>query len=256
MVTKEIIYNIIDECTYKQYQVKCSQRLTVSDTVKKAFQVCREETCNPLKPRKSEKAYFIDEKGKIVFTKVGTKSGVSWDKSELREVYEEFGELHIEHNHPLYQVKQLPVFLSSDDVNMIAKSYGELSGGVVDDGQYVYKSITCEGANGTRMAIVRGDNFNVTDKRNVSSLAMKYEREVTEYYQEYIDKIPNMYYLIKKDYLDSHSDVTMVTQEMMNGWYNEAEQVVFGDFNPYPIFKKYKPLFRDYNLNLTWEEGL
>ena len=92
-----IVEKSIDDAIWK-----CGQRLSIPKNVKNSFKVCRENTCNSSKPLKSEVGYLINDNGDIVKENKGNGSGVKFEDSELLELFNEYGELHFEHNHPLY----------------------------------------------------------------------------------------------------------------------------------------------------------
>lgn len=244
----------------KEELEKCSQRLTLNPKLLNAMHNFREETCNPKKPRKTEKGLLLNAEGEVISSKTqNNKHSVEWgDSDEILNLYNENGELALEHNHPLYDDEKLPVFLSHIDIMALGTSKATLETGVYEDEEYVFKSVTCEGGNGTRMTMVRGDNFSMADKRAVDMIAFQFSNDVFNYYEDYCsdDVISKKFYEIRDKYFEENPNVQMITDEQVSQFTEQAKKEVFDSFDPYPIFREYKKKFREHNLNLTWESGL
>ena len=243
--------------------IKCSQRLriTSNNPLMNTFTQFRKETCNPKKPRKTEKGLILNNNGEILIEKKGNKTSVEWKNHEITKGFEENGELHVEHNHPLYENPKLPVFLSGDDIIRLRDKINQYKNGVYS-GDFVFKSITCEGANGTRMTMVRGDNYTDKDNDKLLKLIDDYENEIISEYNKYDITnnkdflISHKFYEIRDKYFDEHPNINSITDEQRLEFYGQAEKEIFKDFDPTPIFKKYKKSFRKLNMNLTWTDGL
>ena len=250
------------EITKAIHTIKCGQNLRITGNTRlmNTLAKFRKETCNPKKPRKTEKAIIINNNGETVIDKKGDKNSVTWNSNEILKAFTENNELHIEHNHPLYENPKLPVFLSGDDIIRIRDKIGQYKNGIYT-GDYVFKSITCEGANGTRMTLIRGDNYKDTDNTKLQEIIADYQKElITEYTKhdttntEYT--ITRKFYEIRDKYFQEHPDIQTITDEQVTKFYQQAENQIYKNFNPYPIFQKYKKQFRKINLNLTWSKNL
>ena len=161
MVQIEIINKSITDAI-----IKCSQGLNLNNSVKKVFDKFHNETCGK-KIRKTEKGFLTDNEGNILYEPKGNKKEVNVDWSKVQDLYEEYGDLHFTHNHPRDGVKYVAECLSGGDIDclfMTYRPYGKRPDGsegylVGEEGVYYTKSISCESANGSRMTLVRGDNY-------------------------------------------------------------------------------------------------
>lgn len=257
MVEKKIISKTIGEAI-----LKCSQRLSINKNtgLMTTMEQFRKETCNPKKPRKTEKGILVNTDGEVLIETKGNKTSVTYNSQDIIKSFEQNGELHVEHNHPLYENPYLPVFLSGEDIWRLRDKVNQYKNGVYS-GDFVFKSITAEGANGTRMTLVRGDNYSDEDNNKLSDLIKDYENEIISEYKKYDVSnkefsVSEKFYEIRDKWFDEHPDVDSITDEQRLQFYAEAEKQVFKRFDPTPIFRKYKKSFRELNMNLTWEENL
>ena len=120
------------EITKAIHTIKCGQNLRITGNTRlmNTLAKFRKETCNPKKPRKTEKAIIINNNGETVIDKKGDKNSVTWNSNEILKAFTENNELHIEHNHPLYENPKLPVFLSGDDIIRIRDKIGQYKNGI------------------------------------------------------------------------------------------------------------------------------
>jgi len=156
MVNKEDIELIFNTVLNKEYEYKSHQHLTIRNSkVIGALDKFAESTQN----RKTEKGVLIDANGNEVYSKNGGKASVEFT-CNFRDLYEKYGELHMEHNHP--SVDKDPRFiecLSVEDMLNLPMTVNQADGRGGLWEEYCLKSITAEGANGTRMTLVRGDYY-------------------------------------------------------------------------------------------------
>ena len=186
MINKEIISKSIDNAIYKSHQ-----HLTLNDKVTATLDKFHKETIN----RKTEKGLLINDKGEIVHSKNGKKDEVDiWNGADERSLYEENGALHIEHNHPSVS-KDFPFTecLSWEDTTCITHEVGIADGRGNLDKKYSIKSITAEGANDSRMTLVRGDFFSEKDTKLYDEACRELPASWNKYVEKFSEVRQNIY---------------------------------------------------------------
>ena len=244
MVSREIIETII----YKSVElstIKCGQRLTISN---KAVRKVLNDFAHSTRNRKTEKGLLITADGEIAFNKNGNKHSVPFTEDEVKDTYEKYGELHVEHNHPdIVKNVHLPYTecLSDADMDFLlhqTRFYDQHEGW--GEYEYCFKSITAEGTNGSRMTLVRGDNYSSDDDGNF----YKAQANLNKSYREYQE-------------LYSKTRSKVLNEIVPPGEYNLEwsakihKEVInrIGDFEDTSEFKDIQKGFRSANCKLTVE---
>ena len=223
-----------------EYVAKCSHRLTLTEKITNSFNKFHEETCGN-KIRKTEKAFITDAEGNPIYEKNGKKDKVEFHKKTLMDLYEEYGELYVTHNHPRFigkdSKREIAECLSVADISFVLEKYGIPNGHGGMDETFLMKSISCESANGSRMTFTRGDFYKEENNSKVMSIA----RDLDKAYWNYMD-----------DYYSSeHANLSKYMETMS---YEEACQKVDKDFieskgrfEQTTEFKNLQKQFRDYD---------
>lgn len=250
MISKIIISKSIDDAI-----VKCGQRLTLNSKVTSVLDKFAKETIN----RKTEKGLLINDNGEIIHSKNGSKHKVEiWKGIDYRGLYEEHGALHVEHNHPsITKDFDYTECLSDDDMlNVISKvKQADGRGGLWEE--YLVKSITAEGTNGSRMTLVRGDNYSDDDEK----LFQEARRELTESYDDYVhNKYSNKYNTIRDELINESrekygNDETLRRLDELDKEASKRAIKELGIFEKSDNFKKIQKKFRDANCKLIVESG-
>ena len=241
MVTKQIIEEVINKSIYKSHQ-----HLTIrNNNVKKVLNDFAHSTRN----RKTEKGLFITSSGEIAFSKNGSKRSVSFTENEIKDTYKEYGELHIEHNHPdMVKNVKLPYTetLSMADMNLLTfrtRFYDDHNGW--GDYEYPFKSITAEGTNGSRMTLVRGDYFTEENHEDFDNAMKKLNKEYVNYQELYSNTRSDFLHKISANDFDSDDE-----------WRKQLHKETInkiGDFEDSREFKSIQKDFRNANMRLTVE---
>ena len=134
------------------------------------------------KNRKTEKGILINSEGEVVYSKNGGKDSVSMD-ANYRRLYEEYGELHLDHNQPSVSKDfPFPECLSVEDMLGVTERVTQADGRGNSWDEYCIKSITAEGTNGTRMTLVRGDYFTEDNRQQLGEAI----NELADFYDYYV----------------------------------------------------------------------
>lgn len=194
MVSKKVIHSIIETSVSKHYMMKCGKG-AFNSKVLNTFNQFREET----KDWNHEKVIFVTNKGETVWSKEGDKDSVQLDTYQGWLQSEHNGLLHIEHNHPQVNgLEYFPCILSVDDINKMQDSANS---------RYLYRSITAEYPNGTRMSVSKTKDFQFNhdfDKDDkVRELSKIYNGAISKYVHEYRDKILQYTGLSLDDFIKS-----------------------------------------------------
>lgn len=153
MVHKDLIGEVFDNVLSKHYRWKCGKG-GFNKQVLATFNKFREET----KDLNYEKIIFVTNKGEIVWSNDGDGNSVECDNYEAWLQSREHGLLHMEHNHPVVKgLEYFPSVLSKDDIRGLVDKAGDY---------YLYRSITAECPNGSRMSVSKTRDF---DKRYILS---------------------------------------------------------------------------------------
>lgn len=123
-----------------------------------------------------EEISFYTDNGKEIMHLVGQEHGVD-DKTlkPLTDKLEEenYTDVHVDHNHPTVWDTNVPTFLSENDMLTLMETN--------NDGDYIYRSISAESPNGSRMTIIRNDKFNNEDHTMFKEVIQKINRESLHY---------------------------------------------------------------------------
>ena len=240
MVNKLIISKSIDDAI-----IKCSQGFRLNKKVLKTFNKFHDETCGE-KFRKTEKAIVTDNMGNIVYQKNGGKHSVNIDEKKTGVAFEEYGELHITHNHPRRLVAES---LSTNDIEKIyEEKYVDGEGF-----KFIYKSISCESPNGSRMTLVRGDDFTLSNVTYINSLAERLE--------DYSNKYESDFYKACLRLKEHYPFEDIVNDDMKHSNERYIKYVTYikeqalkevGVFEKNKEFKDIQKGFRDNNCKLTY----
>ena len=247
MISKEIIIKSLDDAI-----VKCSQGYSLNNKVTASFDKFHDKTCGK-KLRKTELGCVTDDTGNVLYNPKGNKHELnkfSW--TTVYDLYDEHGELHLTHNHPRDNVRTVAECLSSGDIDCLFETYrpyGKREDGsegylVGEEGIFPLKSISCESGNGTRMTLVRGDNF----KHENISEAEKLGRELSDYWYDYHTQY---YELASKIVSDSNILDFPNANEFNKYVHNEAIKKV-GVFEKNSQFKDIQKKFSKVDCKLTY----
>ena len=241
---KKIIEDTFNSIFNKHYvlAVKCSQGFRLNKSVVAAFDRFHDETCNPDNPRKTEKAIVTDKDGNILYSKNGGQHSVNIDSREIENLHKEYSELHMTHNHPRVMVQES---LSSADVRMLFEQSL--------DGEYTYKSISCESPNGTRMTLVRGDGFKSENLTSANILGADLQEFSNQYESEFYNSVRR---LQQEHPYENRSGESMVDAgkryyEYVDYLQNLALKEI-GVCEKHPRFKELQEKFRDIDCKLTY----
>ena len=240
MVEYNNILQVIDE-----YVEKCSQHLTLNKAVLSQFNKFHEQVCIK-RSLKKEKALICDNKGNNIFTKNGSKHSVSIQENTIDDLYEKYGELHLTHNHPSIGKPMAECLSKSDVISLfqerqeydIHEGYG--------DYYFPFKSISCESPNGSRMTLVRADNFKRENQYDVVNLG----GDLQDAYNDYIKRTHRTSNKIFDD-KDMMKDVP--SDDIFNFAYTETIKRE-GRFEDSEEFKKIQSDFKklDCRLEITY----
>ena len=244
MVQKDLILKTLDNAI-----VKCSQRLTLPKKVYSPMLSFAQETIN----RKTEKGLLITDTGEIVHSKNGSKKQVDIFKGiNLRDLYEEYGSLHIEHNHPSI-IKEFPYSecLSTEDMNCLTTTVKIPDGRGNAEEVYPIKSITAEGTNGTRMTLVRGDNFNTDDEIPFNKAVGNYYKYWNNWIENYSDTYNKNYRKIVDEYTVKYGNKeTLNNLDKLEKQAQNATISAIGRVEETTEFKNIQKQFREANCKL------
>ncbi len=260
MVSERIIIKSIENAI-----VKCSQRYRLNKNVVNALDKFHKETCSGKKIRKTEKGIALTEDGEIVYTNNGGKSSVKWDMGKIEELYHQYGELHINHNHPNHGSGPVANSFSYQDMEFMFYEGARQQYGVREDGTegilggdiYFFKSISTESPNGSRMTLVRGDNFKDDDKSEALSLASDLESYTLNYRDDFLQacfKISAEHpydTVIEKNPNDDIQTVNAKFYQYVDYVHNEALKEI-GTYEKNQRFKDIQKGFSNINCKLTY----
>ena len=252
MVKLEDIESIINELMDKNFKEKCSRnkiggtglRIGVNSKVRKALDDFRMETCvNRVK--KKEKAILITNDGKRVASFNGDTHSVMIDNEKAWDLYHKYGELHMTYNHPSGKDSFLPTCLSENDCKQLSLNH-HIS--FENGSESLYKSITAEAPNGTRMTLIRKDeqmyyqqpNNTVKFDEAVKSLSSDYKDYLLRYESEFIRQS------------GSFSGTDMMTMGAKKQYH---ENVIKEIGSPVEIFINARKKFNEIGLDLILEDN-
>lgn len=148
-----------------------------------------------IRNKKKEQAYILDEEGNIIQHKRGTGDSVEIDTDTLQ--YENQKGLHITHNHPSdLTLDDIPTTLSHADLLILNTTN--------NDGDYIFRSISAENPNGTRITLIRNNKFNETNEYDYHMAVNKYFNISIQYKQLILQKTKQAMYNKVQQYKADH----------------------------------------------------
>lgn len=205
MVSKEDILLVLNDAIYP-ISVKCSNNSIPSSNssfgvrfnkkVRKALDTFRDETCGD-KPLTKERINVINNEGEVVYKKNGKSTSVPYNHDKVLKQRESQGILHMTHNHPLLKNEDkphdiIPTMLSEADARQLLWTVhlGENKGrfGVENSFDFVYKSVTAESPNGSRITLMANNKFTHENEEDYINTYHKLEWAWQNYCQSFKDK--------------------------------------------------------------------
>ena len=148
-----------------------------------------------IRNKKKEQAYIIDEYGNIIQHKKGTGDSVEIDEDTLKE--EKHKGLHITHNHPSdLTLDDIPTTLSHADLLILNTKN--------NDGDYLFRSISAENPNGTRITLIRNNKFNESNEDDYHMAVNKYFNSSIQYKHLILQKTKQIMYGKVQQYKSDH----------------------------------------------------
>ena len=194
LVFDELVDNRIEKCTNKIPSNNNSFGVRFNKKVRKALDDFANETCGE-KPRGTEKLHLINENGEVVYTKNGKKTSVPYNHKKMNKLVSENGLLHMEHNHPIVKgeiadsTKYVPTMLSEGDAyQLLEKGYvenGRFESMIDSNWDYFFKSITAESPNGSRITLIKNNDFNVDNEDDYMNAYHRLDNEWQGYCQSF-----------------------------------------------------------------------
>ena len=163
--------------------------------IKQTFHEFYEKTCGK-KHLKHEKGVITDKNGNVLWEtnkNQERKSSILLDIPKFQELRMKYGELNLDHNHPLLssidEKPYHPNTLSRVDLgNMDYRVYDE---SLPDGMGFIFKSMTAESPSGNRMTVLRKENY---DGRKDGENYEKVCDKLIDFYMETEDKFLNEMY--------------------------------------------------------------
>lgn len=235
----ELILNVIEEEI-----IKCSQGITVPKLVLEYFNDFHERTCNKEKYLPIERVEIYSKEYSLAYHNQGTLDSCDLDWDTIIDQYENdwhnLLDLHLTHNHPLLMCANS---LSQGDIECLFYSYFPSSMSEELEGlHYPLKSVSTESPNGSRMTLVRGDNFNVDDEDRVIELGGELEENCKNYVFSFYGKKGQ----IMEKYKDNFDNV-----DDLKVYANRKCISEMGRFEQSKEFKKIQKEMRKLNCKLT-----
>ena len=158
-----------------------------------------------IREKKKEQAYILDENGNIIQHKQGTKNEVELDTETLK--YENQKNLHITHNHPSeITLDDIPTTLSHADLLMLNTTN--------NNGDYIFRSISAEAPNGTRITLIRNNKFNESNEYDYQFAVNKYSRASTQYKKLVLQKTEEAMFNKVQQYKTDHPHESIPHMEL------------------------------------------
>lgn len=216
-------------------------RIGVNSKVRLELENFRMETC-VRRVKKKEKGIFISNDGERLASFNGDDHKVSIDNEKAWDLYQKYGELHFTHNHPSGKDSFLPTCLSESDCNMFKNHRISFENG----SETLWKSVTAEAPNGTRMTLIRKDET-MYYKDNYKKFNNAVESLSTAY-RDYLLKYENEF--VKQSGSFSGSD--MMTMGAKKQYH---ESVIEEIGSPIDLFKTARENFNEIGLDLILEDN-
>ena len=256
MVSRNIIEKTIENILTIKCKVNRIGTNSLNNNIKGGLNRFAEET----KDLTHERVQLLDNKGNVLLEEDGDENHVSWNSIEALQYQQ--GDLINEHNHPTPFIQstdktfELSTCLSDRDVENLWKVD---TIGFTEDGEditgTVYKSVTCECGNGSRMTLTRIDgtsdnNFVIDDY-----IAKEFGGQPPKHTREEFDETYNM---LKSDWQTMLHGFNNDYREHMNNWANK-NNTKYNNRNEYTEeYNKEASKFRKNYArnNKTWNENL
>lgn len=242
----KLVEHIINETINKHYNLtlKCGQGFRLNKSIISTFDKFHDETCG-VKFKKKEKAILVDDNGEIIYSKWGGEHSVMIDDRDIVNDFKKYGELHVNHNHPRRLVEET---LSVPDVEHIYQE-AYVDGNWV----YLYKSISVESPNGSRMTLIRGDDFSnesITDVRFLAS-------DLEDYSNKYENDFYNLVFKLKEQhpYEKVEGEDRLTANQRYLHYVDTLQRDAIkelGAFEKGDEFKRIQKKFRDINCKLSY----
>ena len=196
LIFEEVLDNKIRKCsTNKIPSNSNSFGVRFNKKVRKALDDFADETCGE-NPRGTEKLHLINENGEVVYTRNGNKTSVSCPNyKKMYKLVSENGQLHNEHNHPIAKgdiedsTKYIPTMLSVEDARTLLETgyveNGRFESVLGDKWDYYYKSITAESPNGSRITLIKNNDFNSANENDYMNTYHKLDTAWQKYCREF-----------------------------------------------------------------------
>ncbi len=237
---KHIIQAIEDDLT------KSHQHLKLRNATKKTFNKFHKDTCGET-PEDIEFAIFTDNNGKTHHSVRGDETQFRFQWDDIRAIYEKYGELNIDHNHPREGKSRICAeCLSEKDIELVFAQLEDY-----DTGVYFYpiKSISCESGNGSRMTLTRGDKFSPPNIYEIRKIYPKLIENWRAYYKEYYSTGGEIY---QKGLKEGRITNDMSNEERVEYIHKETIKEI-GLFEQSKEFKNIQKEFRDLDCKLVYE---
>lgn len=169
-----------------------------------------------------EKHIILSRDGKLLYTSpFGPKNTMETeiDMDLVEELFEQYGPLHMGHNHPGDINGEIPTCFSPEDlIGLIQNQKKEIWMGDhwEVEVKFYFKSETAQCPNGSRMTLTLNDNFSTKD-------IPQYHKAIDTLQESYDNWLS-----FEKDYFNKHfdeyyEDFGYPPEELMNSWRNEAK---------------------------------
>ena len=239
--------------------IKSHQRLLLPKPIKNSFNKFHKETCED-KYLKKERIIITDKDGNVVYEKTGGKTSVRFPSNrELDALYQKYGDLYVDHNHPREGSRRVAECLSQDDMLKIFSITPLFVEGQYKpiDNVHTIKSVSMESPNGSRMTLTRGDYWDKLEREdqfNTRQLCSKLQKEYVNYMEEYINKREEVTEQTTADearqFLDD--DYHFRSRDFRN-YLSEQTMKKMERFEDTETFKDIQKQFRKYNCKLVVE---
>lgn len=244
MVDLKDIEYVLDSIIHEDFIVdeKCGQRLRLQNSLYAKMDGFKSEVMG----LSHEVAVFFGDDGYELARKDGSETRVEFSKKYFKDLFKlnRYNPYNIDHNHPNPYGSFFPVHLSYDDLERLT-DYDKKLG-------FLCKSMSAEdGYNGSRMSLVRGDNFSESDKGNFLTLCHEFERNGIKLIDNFNEERNNF---LKNIDFSNFGPVNGIEHELIGFYLNLwASDYAMKQIDYEGSMKKYKDKFRKYNCTLSYE---
>lgn len=205
---------------------------------------------------KKEKHCIISPEGELLHTsKFGTVDSSMIDLDLVERLYDEYGQLHLDHNHPADLNGEYYTCLSDADCFMLltGKTPETWSGDRWEYGQkqYFFKSITAESGNGSRMSLILDESFSSTDVENFHKAAESLEETHQKWLDDCLDAPHRAVDKKLEEYYAEHGEYPSLEESRSWTVGKEAKEKVLYSFEE--RLKQVQDLFKEANCTLKIE---